>query len=93
MDGDAAMFKTKLCAALIGATALVPLAADSHAERNASEFVATQGFAIASQGNQALRDIRREARLCLRSQKPAPLDAFLREVHRQVTPTEVVQSL
>ncbi len=72
------MRKTKLCAVLIGAASLAPLSGGSHPVADASGFVATPlGTAIASQGNQALRTIREEARRCLLSQKPAPLEAFL----------------
>ena len=79
------MIKTTLCAGLLGATALVPLAADSHADRAVTEFGAAAGLAIAAQGNEALRTIRHEAWANLASQKPAPLDALIR-VRREAVP-------
>jgi hypothetical protein len=84
------MLRTQLIAVLVGAASLAPVSANSH--ESASGLVITPlGTAIAAQGNEALRANRREARLCLRSQKPVPLDALI-DVKRQVAPTEVVQA-
>jgi hypothetical protein len=84
------MSKTMLCAALI--TALLPAVAGSHADRDAADVLAAPlGLAIAVQGNEALRAIRHEARVCLASQKPAPLSTLIREVRREAPPAEVVQ--
>lgn len=69
--------KTKLGGFLICAAALAPMPATSLAARSDLLFAAAPlGAVIAAQGNQALREIRDEARLCLLGQKPAPPAAF-----------------
>jgi len=86
------MLKTSLYGALIAVAALTPALADS-CDVTAGYVITPLGAAIAAQGNQALKKIQSEARLCLRSQKPAPLDAFVQDVKREVEPTAVVQEL
>ena len=96
MERDSPMLTNKLCVALICAAVMSPAGArlpGQPADAD-SEFVATPlGRAIASQGNQALRTIRSEARLCLRSQKPVPLDSMIRDVSRQAAPDRSTQEL
>jgi hypothetical protein len=60
--------------ALLCAAAAMP----AGAKRMDADFSASPlAIAIAVQGDQALRDIRREARICLQSLKPAPLDTLI----------------
>jgi hypothetical protein len=97
LDQGTTMLKNSLGAAVVAAVGLVPLTAGSHAAANEAQMmemiITPLGLAIASQGNDALRAIRREARACLRGLKPAPLDALIQPVKRQVAPSEVAQSL
>ena len=88
------MLKNTLCAAVLGSLGLLPATAGSYAAAGATDMIITPlGMAIAAQGNAALRTIQREAEICLRSLKPAPLEAVVQPVKREVEPAQVAQEL
>jgi len=82
------MPKIQIGFALLCAVAAAPAGAN---RLDAESGVSPLAFAIAVQGDQALRDIRRDAEVCLRSLKPAPLDALIRDVKFD-QPTEIAQN-
>ena len=73
MDGDGHMLTPRIGFALICAAAALPAGAN---RIDSNVYADSLAVAIAIQGDQALRDIRREARLCLRTLKPAPLPRY-----------------
>ena len=73
--------------ALVLAAVITPAAAS---RMDAETAWSPLAVAIAVQGDQALREIRRDARVCLRDLKPAPLDALIQV--RFDPPTEIVQN-
>lgn len=82
------MIKPRIGFALLCAVAATPAGAN---RLDVAPNISPLAIVIAVQGDQALRDIQRDAQICLRSLKPAPLDALIRDVKFERT-TEIAQN-
>lgn len=82
------MIKPRIGFALLCAVAATPAGAN---RLDVASSISPLAIVIAVQGDQALRDIQRDAQICLRSLKPAPLDALIRDVKFDRT-TKIAQN-